>query len=299
MPRDPRYFQIAVLGTLLTYGVFAFDFGMPSWMILSTLAGALGVQWLFSKRYNIKYDPRSPLISGLSLCLLLRTGSLLVLAVCVLITIGSKFLVRTKSGHIFNPTNIALVLCLLLFDNVWLSPGQWGSGVLVLFVFSIAGVLVLSRCARSDVSFAFLGFYAAIVFGRAFYLGDPWQIPWRQMQSGALLLFAFFMISDPKTTPQTRSGRIVFAFVIAAVGCVLQFNWINPIRNGVFYALPIASLCLPLINRLRPGQIYQWNQPSAKPKPKSKPVENKETSDDPHTIPAFCHGVLHGAADPA
>ena len=171
--------------------------------------------------------------------------------------------VTQSLGGAVNSTFIALlisiVLMLLLFDNVWISPGQWGSGALVLFVFSIAGVMVLFRASRSDVSFAFLGFYAAIVFGRALYLGDPWQIPWRQMQSGALLLFAFFMISDPKTTPNTAIGRFAFASVVAIVAFSIQFIFYEP--NGPILALVMSAPLVPLIDALSRGRNYQWIRP--------------------------------------
>lgn len=259
IPADPRYYQIAVLSLLWLYGLGSFDFGMSFRQSVLTLAAAVGFQWLFTKVYRLPvFDPRSPLISGLSLCLLLRTGSPWLAVVAAGITIGSKFLIRTKTGHIFNPTNFGLVVLLLLSDQVWVSPGQWGSGALLAFLFACTGVLVLNRAARSDITFAFLGFYAAMIFGRAFYLGDPMAIPVRQLQGGSLLLFAFFMISDPKTTPRSRAGRLVFAFIVAALGVGLTYNWYHPLRNGIFYALALGSLTLPILNAWKPGPIYQW-----------------------------------------
>jgi Na+-translocating ferredoxin:NAD+ oxidoreductase RnfD subunit len=63
--------------------------------------------------------------------------------------------------------------------------------------------MVIHRAMRSDVSYAFILTFAAILFARALWLGDPWTIPLKQLQSRALLLFTFFMISDPKTTPDS------------------------------------------------------------------------------------------------
>jgi Na+-transporting NADH:ubiquinone oxidoreductase subunit NqrB len=272
LPADPRYFQIAVLSALWLYGLRSFDFGMPFGQSVLTLTAALGFQCLFSKIYKLPvFDPRSPLISGLSLCLLLRAGSPWLAVAAAGITIGSKFLVRTKTGHIFNPTNFGIVVLLLLSDQVWVSPGQWGSGTLLAFLFACTGVLVLNRAARSDITFAFLGFYAAMIFGRALYLGDPIAIPIRQLQGGSLLLFAFFMISDPKTTPRSRAGRLVFAFIVAALGVGLTYNWYHPLRNGIFYALALGSLTLPILNTWKPGPIYKWRTT-----PKEKQNEKQE-----------------------
>ena len=156
--RDARNYQILCLLCLLGVGVTRLEFDIRPLSALFTILSALATQYAFQRAFGLpKFDPRSPAISSLSLILLLRTSSLWIAILSAFVAIASKYIVRYRGKHIFNPTNIGIVLCLLLFDNVWISPGQWGSGVLVLFVFSIAGVLVLSRAARSDVSFVSAG----------------------------------------------------------------------------------------------------------------------------------------------
>src|SRR5262249_48681241 len=159
--------------------------------------------------------PRSPLISGLSLCLLLRTNEPALALAAGVLAVASKFVIRLRDKHLFNPTNFALVVLMLLTDQVWVSAGQWGNGVLFAFLLACLGGLVVTRAARSDVSLAFLGFYSLLLLGRSCWLGEPFTIPLHRLQSGALLLFSFFMISDPKTTPNSRTGRILFALVVA------------------------------------------------------------------------------------
>jgi Na+-transporting NADH:ubiquinone oxidoreductase subunit NqrB len=118
---------------------------------------------------------------------------------CAVITIGSKFILRRNGKHIFNPTNIGIVILLLLSDHVWVSPGQWGNAAFMGFLIACIGGLVVNRASRSDVTYAFMFFYTALIFGRAIWLGDSLLIPFHQIQNGALLIFTFFMISDPKT----------------------------------------------------------------------------------------------------
>jgi Na+-transporting NADH:ubiquinone oxidoreductase subunit NqrB len=262
LPRDPRYLQITVLVTLLLYLKVKLAFTMSWEMCALTIGTALTCQFACGKFVGLKkFDPRSPFISGLSLCLLLRTNFWWLVVVAAVITIVGKFAIRYRDRHVFNPTNLALVFLLLVSDRVWLSPGQWGSGALLALFLACAGMVVLMRAERSDVTIAYLSFVALLLLARAVYLGDPLSIPMRQMQSGALLLFAFFMISDPKTIPDTRKGRILFAFLVAAVGVSLQFNWVQPIRNGIFYALALSSPLVPLINHLLPGKAYVWQRP--------------------------------------
>lgn len=119
------------------------------------------------------------------------------------------------------------------------------------------GGLVIHRAMRSEVSDAFLLSYAAILFGRAFWLDDPISIPLKQLQSGALLLFTFFMISDPKTTPDSRAGRILFAMLVAAGAAYVQFGLYR--TNGLLWSLAIVSILTPLIDYLFPGTKYRWD----------------------------------------
>ena len=120
-------------------------------------------------------------------------------------------MLRVGGKHLFNPTNFGIVAMMLATGQVWVSPGQWGNVAFFAFLMACLGGLVVNRAARSDVTLAFLAFYLALVFGRALWLGEPMAIPLHRLESGALLLFTFFMISDPKTTPDSRAGRILFA----------------------------------------------------------------------------------------
>jgi Na+-transporting NADH:ubiquinone oxidoreductase subunit NqrB len=224
------------------------------------IATALGTQYICTRVWNLPaFDPRSALISGLSLCLLLRTNSLLIAAIAAMVTIGSKFILRINGKHIFNPTNVGIVAMMLLTDRVWVSPGQWGNVAFFAFLMACLGGLVVNRAARSDVTYAFIAFYMALVFGRSLWVGEPMTIPMHRLENGALLLFTFFMISDPRTTPNSRAGRILFAFVVAAGAWYVQFRLFR--TNGVLWSLVLFSMSVPLIDRLLPGVRYVWSRP--------------------------------------
>ena len=257
---DPRVYQIASLSVLLLYGMLGRGFDVSPARAAFLLAGCLLAQRCFELCYGIRrFEPRSALISGLSLCLLLRSNSWLLALATVAIAIGSKFVVRVRAKHVFNPTNIGLVAMIGLTGQVWASPGQWGSTALLAFLIACAGLLVVQRAARADVTLAFLAAWAALLLARAVRLGDPWSIPLHQLQSGALLLFAFFMISDPRTTPDSRAGRLLFALLVAAGAYYVQFELFRP--NGLLWSLAAMSVLVPLIDRLLPGPRYDWSRP--------------------------------------
>ncbi len=257
---DPRLYQIVSLSTLLLYGLLFLRFDISIWQIVVTLGVAQLTQYASTRYFNLpSFDPKSALISSLSLCLLLRTNDLPVAAFAALIAIGSKFVIRWNNKHVFNPTNLALVV-ILSSGLGWISPGQWGQVAWFGFLIACLGSLVVTRAARADVTLAFLTFYVGLLCARAIWLGDPLMIPLHQIESGALLIFSFFMISDPKTTPDSRAGRIVFALLVALTALYIQFQFFKP--NGPLWGLIACSPLVPLLDRQFPNTRYDWSKPT-------------------------------------
>lgn len=261
---DPRWWQICCLGGLLTYGLLRLHFDTPAVQIAATIGTALGAQLFFTRLLRVPtFEWKSALISGLGLCFLFRANDWRLSVLCAAIAIGSKFLIRWNGKHIWNPTNIALVAMMVGFDQAWVSPGQWGSGPTLAYAMAMGGAFVVNRSARSDTTVAFLAAYAAVLFGRSLWVGEPLAIAAHRMTSGALMIFAFHMISDPKTTPNTRAGRILFASLVAVGAGVVAFMLFRP--NGPLWALAALSPAVPLIDRLLPGPKYEWKRPVVGP----------------------------------
>jgi len=257
---DPRLYQIGTLASLLVYGMGWLDFDITAGRVAVLLTTVLVTQWtcdrLFQGGSPFASSARSALISGLSLCLLLRTNRTDLAVVAAIITIAGKFLIRVDGKHLFNPTDGGIVAMLLLTNRVWVSPGQWGAAAFFAFLLACVGSLVVNRAARSDVTFAFLLVYASFVVGRSLYLGEPLTIPLHRLESGAIVLFAFFMISDPKTTPDSRIGRVLFATLVAFGAWYVQFRLFR--TNGLLWSLAACSMLVPIINRIAPGARYVW-----------------------------------------
>jgi Na+-transporting NADH:ubiquinone oxidoreductase subunit NqrB len=171
------------------------------------------------------------------------------------LAIASKFVLRWRGKHLFNPTNLALVV-MLSSGAGWISPGQYGHVAFVALLIVCVGLAVVSRAARSDVTLAFLGVYAAIVFGRSLWLGEPLTIPIHRLQSGLLLQFSFNMISDPRTTPDSRAGRLLFGALVALGAGLIQFVLFR--TNGPLWSLAACALLVPLLDRWLPGPRHQW-----------------------------------------
>jgi enediyne biosynthesis protein E5 len=279
---DPRHYQILVLASLLVYGLLRLDLEVRAGQALAMGAAALLTQLGCTRLARLardardardggappRFDPRSACISALSLCLLLRTDRLWLAVTAAVLAIAGKFFLRVGGKHLWNPTNFGLVVTMTASrGQVWVSPGQWGSAALFGFLVLCLGGLVVNRAARADVTWAFLAAYGSLLLGRAWWLGQPPAIPLHQVASGAFLIFAFFMISDPKTTPDSRAGRILFAVLVAAGAAWAQFALYRP--TGLLLSLACLAPLVPLLDRLLPGATYRWPRPALLPPERS------------------------------
>lgn len=253
---DPRDFQIAFLSSLLVAGLYFRGFAIAPAQIAATFAGGLLAQAFFLWIYRLEGTGyKSAVITCLSLSLLLRSEGILVPFSISAAAMSSKFLLRVNGKHLFNPGNFGVVLGLLTGWG-WVSPAQWGHDLIWAAWFVLLGATVVWRAGRQDVSWAFLGFYLGLVLLRVLYLGQRSAVFWHQFESGALLLFTFFMISDPKTIPDSGRGRLILAGTVALFALSRQYIFYR--TNGLFYALFLLTPTTALWDRLWPRGRHAW-----------------------------------------
>jgi len=262
LPKDPRWLQIAFLCSFLLLGLTARDF--PIWHAPLLFASCLGTQLACERLLKLPHAGLlSPIITSFGLTLLLRAGAWWVPPLAGVLAIGSKYALRIRGRHFFNPANLGLCCLMLLTPRAWCSPTQWGEGgVLLLGIFAL-GLAVAHRAFRADVSVAFLASWIVLRAARVEYLGQPLQVLLHQLTSGSLLLFTFFMISDPKTTPRARSARIAFAAIVGTTAFVLATRSVqNPIVWALFFCAPLTPL-FDALTEERPACVPQ--QPALSP----------------------------------
>jgi Na+-transporting NADH:ubiquinone oxidoreductase subunit NqrB len=259
LPCDARLYQIAFQAVLLTVGVLVRDFALDPGQMLLTFAAGLVTQWLWLKALDLEHKGAlSALITCFGLSLLLRSDTLWVHPLAAVIAISAKFLLRVNGKHVFNPANLGVIVALVLLPGAWVSPGQWGNDVALAGWFVALGGLVTQRARRWDISWVFLAAWLGLVAMRVLWLGQPWTIFLHQFTNGGLLLFAFFMISDPMTIPNRRSARIGYAILVAALAFAWQFALFR--TSGFLWALFLASPLVPLIDWRWPGEKFNWRR---------------------------------------
>ncbi|MGH8675606.1 MAG: RnfABCDGE type electron transport complex subunit D [Burkholderiales bacterium] len=261
LPRDARIWQIAFQAILLSVGGLARDFSLAAAQMAFCFAAGIATQAIWIRALGLKnVGYLSAVITCFGLALLLRADSLWVHPLAAALALSAKFTLRLRGKHLFNPANLGVVLAVLLLPGAWISPGQWGSDLALAAWFIALGGFVASRAQRADTSWVFLVAYLCLIGLWTLWLGKSFASWLHHLQSGALLLFAFFMISDPMTTPDRRSARIVHAVCVAAFAFVWQFLLYQP--NGLIWALFFCVPLVPLLDALLPGKRFRWREPA-------------------------------------
>jgi Na+-transporting NADH:ubiquinone oxidoreductase subunit NqrB len=256
---DPRLFQIFSLGILLSAGAYFRDFSLhPEQVVLTFAAGLLAQRGCWRLNPSKQRSYRSAIITCLSLALLLRADNLFAQPIAAAAAISSKSIIRFRGKHLFNPATFGVIFAIVLLRGTWVSPGQWGQDFAIAGWVVMLGILVTERARRGDISWTFLCFYMGAIAIRVAYLGQRWAVWTHQLESGALLLFAFFMISDPMTGPNARRGRVAHAAIVAGIAYAMQFGLYR--TNGLIWALFIAAPCVPLWDAIWPARKFQWSQ---------------------------------------
>jgi enediyne biosynthesis protein E5 len=261
---DPRVFQIVFLGSFLTIGVLVRDFSVAWQQVALTFASALATQAFWLARLKLWHAGfLSALVTSFGLSILVRADNFWVHPLIAVLAISSKFTLRIDDRHVFNPANLGAMLAAYVLPGAWISPGQWGQDILLAAWFIALGTIVTQRSRRLDIGWCFLGFYIGLISLRVLWLGQPLAIIAHQLQNGGLLLFAFFMISDPLTTPRNIRARVAFTALVALGAFAWQYQVIKP--NGLVVALFALTPLVIGLNRRWPGPKFQWRPVASAP----------------------------------
>ncbi|HEV8272940.1 MAG TPA: DUF2330 domain-containing protein, partial [Chitinophagaceae bacterium] len=262
---DPRYFQVIFQAIFLSYGIFFLQWNADWQHYIISIGGCLLFQYAadsikakrFLKPNEFDRWGFSVLISAMSLCLLLKTNDWYVSLLASFLTVASKYVLRFNKKHIFNPSAFGIVATILLTKDAWLSPGQWGSNAVIFFGVITFGTIVVTRVQKLDISLAFLLTFIGLLYWRQVYvLGWPMDHFIHSFSTGSLLLFTFFMISDPRTSPNHPVARIIWAVLIAAVSFYLTaFKWKY---NTIIWVLVAAAPLVPLFDRIFKAKEFHW-----------------------------------------
>ena len=275
---DPRLHLAAVIMTLQVLGQTVFQFRVSIAQILISLltCAVLEVAITFRKQHVLMW-PASAMLTGNGVAFILRVpgtahgdwwslrGWWIFMATAA-VSLLSKYVIKWRGNHVFNPSNIGLVLCFVLLGRNRAEPLDfwWGpvsAWLLLAFLVIVSGGLfILSRLKLLGIAVSFwlaFGSGIAVLAATGHAMVARWHLGpitgpyfwWALLTSPEVLVFLFFMLTDPKTTPRGQRDRVVYAVSVGLLAALL----IAPLRTewatkvALLGALTIVCAARPLL----------------------------------------------------
>jgi Na+-translocating ferredoxin:NAD+ oxidoreductase RnfD subunit len=205
----------------LSFGVLE-SYSRTMLAILTALCVELVLGRLFWRQWP---NLASAYVSGISVGILVRSPAFWPYALGSMLSITSKYVLRLKGRHLWNPSNFGIcVLLVLASDTVASLSIQWGNYFLPMLVVWVLGSLIIWQAKRFHICTTYVMAFFLFAYVRSWITGHPFLAEVAPITGPMYQLFIFFMITDPKTTVQTKLGQCVVAFLVALVEMILRLN---------------------------------------------------------------------------
>jgi Na+-translocating ferredoxin:NAD+ oxidoreductase RnfD subunit len=285
--RDPRLHVAAVIITIHVFGQFGLGFRVSVPQILAAIltCAVLEVVLTFRRRRALVW-PASAMLTGSGVALILRvpgtpndawsTHAWYVFAGVAALSLLTKYVIRYRGSHVFNPSNIGLVIAFVVLGSTRVEPLDFwwaplNAWMLAAYAVIVAGGLLIT--ARLRLLAAAATFWVTLAVGVGVLAASGhcmtarWAFApvcgfgfWRVIvTSPEVLIFVFFMITDPKTVPAGRVGRVVFGFLVAVASTLLMAPQTNEFGTKVALLGGLVVVCAarPVLDRLLPDPRSQ------------------------------------------
>ncbi|MET0772527.1 MAG: hypothetical protein ABWZ82_05540, partial [Candidatus Limnocylindrales bacterium] len=290
--RDPRLHVAAVLLSVQVLGQVGLGFHVTVFQILAAILTCAVMEVAITYRHSgALVWPASAMLTGNGVALILRavgqpandpwgTQFLALFAGVAAFGLATKYLIKVGGTHLFNPSNVALVVAFLLLGAEQVQPLDfwWGplDGWLILAyaIILVGGILITRRLRLLTMAVAFWVTLAAglgILAASGHCMTADWAFGpvcgvdfWRVIvTSPEVLIFLFFMITDPKTIPGGHVARILFAVGVGALASLLIAPQTNEWWTKVMLLSSLVLVCVarPLFDRLLPRPGTEEDQP--------------------------------------
>jgi Na+-translocating ferredoxin:NAD+ oxidoreductase RnfD subunit len=242
---DNRYIAPLFITCILLTGHLTFGILESYQKTLLAIVTSILLELLLGQIFYHKWlHPASAYITGISVGILVRSPAYWPYALCSALSITSKYVLRVKGRHIWNPSNFGISAMLFLAPETVASLSiQWGNYLLPMLVIWALGSVIIWRLRRFHITGIYVASFIAFAFLRSWMTGSPWQSEIAPITGPMYQLFIFFMITDPKTTVRSKRGQCLVVFLIALLEMVMR---LYQVVYAPFYALfivgPIAML---------------------------------------------------------
>jgi len=201
---------------------------------------AIGTEMVLGRiTYGKWPHPASAYISGISAGILIRSPFLWPYFFTSFISILSKYVLRLKGRHIWNPTNFGVSAMVLLAPaTVTVLSIQWGNAVAPMAVIWLLGAVIVWRVGRAHISATYVAAFFVFSFVRSWLTGVPWLATVAPITGPMYQLFIFFMVTDPKTTVRSKKWQCIVVVIIAFVEMLMR---LAEVVYAPFYALFVVG----------------------------------------------------------
>jgi hypothetical protein len=205
----------------------------------------------------------SAYISGISVGILIRSPELWPYVLCSAITIASKYAIRFRGRHLWNPSNLGVSAMLFLAPaSVATLSLQWGNEIWPMIVIWVLGSLILYRLGRLHIAATYAVSFVLLAFVRSAITGDPWLSEVAPITGPMYQLFTFFMITDPKTTTRAKWSQCLVAVLVAVAETIFR---LFQVVHAPYYALFVVGPVSNLVEIFADGRRAGAAQPKASP----------------------------------
>jgi Na+-transporting NADH:ubiquinone oxidoreductase subunit NqrB len=210
------------------------------------IAASLLTELVLGRMFTGKWpNLASAYITGISVGILVRSPAFWPYAVCAVVSIMSKYVLRVKGRHIWNPSNFGISVLLFLAPETVASLSiQWGNYLLPMVVIWVLGSIIVWRVRRFHITGTYVACFIVFAFLRSYITGSPWQSEIAPLTGPMYQLFIFFMITDPKTTVRSKFWQCVVVALVALVEMILR---LSQVVYAPFYALFLVGPAALLI----------------------------------------------------
>ena len=253
---DSRYVAPAFITLILLVAQFGYGVLESYSRTLLAIGSSLLTEIVLSRLVYKKWPHlASAYVSGISVGILLRSPLFWPYALCAVLSIASKYVLRVKGRHLWNPSNFGIATMLLLAPQAVATLGiQWGNSFGPMVVVWTLGALIVWRLRRLHICAAYVASFLAFAALRSALSGQPLAAEVAPITGPMYQLFIFFMITDPKSTVLTRRGQVGVAVGVALMESVLRsLHNVHAPYYALFLVGPAANLLEIWRNSRRPA----------------------------------------------
>ena len=242
---DNRFLAPILITCILAVGQYTFGFLESYTKTVLAIITSMAIEIVLGRIFTGKWPHlASAYITGISVGILIRSPALWPYALCSAISITSKYVIRVKGHHIWNPSNFGIcVMLFLAYETVASLSIQWGNALWPMLVVWVLGSVIIWHLKRFHICATYVVSFIALSLVRSWITGHPWEAEVAPITGPMYQLFVFFMITDPKTTVHSRWGQCVVAFAIAVVEMLFRLTeHVHAPYYSLFVVGPTANL---------------------------------------------------------